>query len=94
MNVYKISELAYGQYDGLGHALVAVSDDEVIKIVYIRDIIDDEYYSSGDDELGIFTDADLLRFLKHPEVEKTAKDLARYGSVHFGMLSCYEFIEL
>lgn len=94
VKVFQISPLAEDQYKGAGHAIVAISDNEVVKVVYIKDVLGAEYRPSGDDELADFTLDDLKGFIGHPKTLAAGDDLKRYGSVHFGMLSNRAFVEL
>lgn len=92
--VFSISSLAEDQYKGAGHAIVAISDNEVVKVAYMKDVLGIEYRPLGDDELADFTLDDLKGFTSHPKTLAVGEDLKRYGSVHFGMLSNRVFVEL
>ena len=94
VKVFQISPLAEDQHKGSGHAIVAISDNEVVKVAYMKDVLGIEYRPLGDDELADFTLDDLKGFTSHPKTLAVGEDLKRYGSVHFGMMSGRAFIEL
>lgn len=84
--VYKIKENMHGKYRGCGYALVASLNDEILDIVYLRDIIedfDDEDFTDNHEEI-----------LTDNKMAPTIRYLSSLGNVSVGMCSCYEFIEL
>lgn len=97
MNVYPIAaHVLDSKYRGSGHALAAVSAGEVIDLTYLDDALPgfgDALDALADDDavgrhtlaIGAITDDRLL-----PVVEQ----LRAQGSVHVGMCSSTEFVEL
>lgn len=83
MNVYKIPEALASQYHGSGHALVAVTGGQVVALAYLEDALPD-----------FDPDAPLIAALDDTRLAPTVRRLQSLGQVSFGMLSCWEFIEL
>jgi hypothetical protein len=85
MTVHKIPEALAHKYHGSGHALVAVTGGQVVDLVYLDDALPD-------------FDADqpnaLVKALADERLSPTVRKLQALGQVSFGMLSCWEFIEL
>lgn len=92
MNVYKIPESLYPEYHGCGYAVAAVFETQVKKIVYLRDVFEEHDYD--EDLEGPTNPEDLTPWLTHPAIEPTLRELNALGNVVFGMLSCYELVEL
>lgn len=85
VNVYKIPDLLSTKYAGSGHALVAISGGQVIDLAYLRDALPD----FDPEEQGA-----LFNSLADARLAPTVRRLQALGDVAFGMLSCWEFVEL
>ena len=81
MNVFPVPESLATKYHGAGHALAAVSRGELVDFVYLDDIFPDY-------------DGDARRAVSDPRIQQDVRALQEQGSVHIGMLSCMEFVEL
>lgn len=86
MNTWNIPEDLADQYHGAGHALAAITGGHVVRLVYLRDALEDY-----DDESGR---AALDRAVLDPRLGPTIRLLQSLGEVSVGMCSCWEFIEL
>lgn len=91
MNTYKLSN--HIEYDGSGYGFALVLNKEVIKLVYLRDII---HYA---DEIPLEEIQDFL--LKHERKIRSylmpfqkAIESGEGIEFSFGMISCWEFVEL
>ena len=83
MNVYKIPEALASKYHGSGHALVAVTGGQVVDLVYLDDALPD-----------LNPDVPLINALDDQRLAPTVRRMQALGRVSFGMLSCWEFVEL
>jgi hypothetical protein len=69
-------------YHGVGHALAAVSNDEIVELVYLRDIL------PGLNE----SDTEYLRkFIRDKRIVSAAEGLSKKGAVFVGKCSNMEF---
>jgi hypothetical protein len=95
MNVYPIPDALHNDYHGSGYAIVAVKNNEVTAIQYLHKI-DDEFYFDDDTlrETGETVGQKLTKLFADPRCGAVSKWMAELGSVHAGMVSCWEFIEL
>lgn len=84
MNVFKVPESLASKYHGAGYGLAATVDGQLVDIVYLVDVLPD---FSGDR-------ADLHAALTDQRLAPTVRMLQALGSVHAGMLSAWEFVEL
>ena len=92
-NVFKIPEALHGKYHGAGVALAAVTGEQIVNLVYLRDALPD--FDEFDHDLGINEDTDHLKAaIADPRLGPTVRELQSLGAVHVGMCSCYEFVEL
>lgn len=73
-------------YDGCGLCIAAVSENEAVKIRYLRDICP-EY--AGSDEVE-----DWLEWGTDSRIKAAALEMEQYARVSVGMASCWEFVEL
>lgn len=87
MNIFKIPDALADKYHGAGHALAATVNGQLIDLVYLRDALPDV---DLEDDLGKL-DATLL---SNAHLGPTVRRLQALGSVHVGMCSCWEFVEL
>lgn len=83
MNVYKIPESLASKYHGSGHALVAVVRGQVVDLAYLDDVLPD-----------FDPEAPLIAALDDERLAPVVRQLQALGQVSFGMLSCWEFVEL
>lgn len=81
---YKIGKNA--GYDGCGLCLAAISENEAIKVKYLRDLCPDY---DGEDMVE-----DWLRWGTDSRVKAAALEMEQYAYTSVGMASCWEFIEL
>jgi len=81
LSVFGVPDSLKGKYHGTGHAVAATVDGKIVDIVYLADVLPD---FNGDIEAAM-TDARLA---------PTVRKLQALGSVHAGMLSCWEFFEI
>lgn len=94
-NCYSIPESLYPQYHGAGYAMIAIKNDELIAIKYLRDI--DPDFDFDDDDLegnGLTVHEHLKSLTQDQRIGNMGKLLNTLGNVHIGMMSCYQFIEL
>lgn len=94
--VFKIADEMEKHYKGSGLGLIAVKDGHIIRLGYLRDIIDVDLYQTNIDTM---TDEDSPeydydRMFADPAVGVAAIDFAHDGEVFFGMFSCGEFVVL
>jgi hypothetical protein len=82
MNVFKVPDSLEKKYHGSGHALAATQGGELVDIVYLSSIIDD------------FDAENPMLAIDDERIASTVRYLQSLGDVHFGMLSCWEFVEL
>jgi hypothetical protein len=85
MNVYKIPEALAHKYHGSGHALVAVTGEQVVDLVYLADALPD----FDSDAPGALATA-----VADARLAPTVRRLQALGQLSFGMVSCWEFVEL
>ncbi len=85
-NVFKIPQAGRlaDKYEGAGHGLAATVNGELIDYVYLRSEFPD---FDGDSE-------SVMELLDSPLIGPTVRRLQALGSVHVGMISCWEFVEL
>lgn len=81
MKVFKVPPRLEIKYHGSGHALAATVDGQVVDIVYLADALPD-------------FDGDIEAAMTDDRLATTVRKLQAIGSVHAGMLSCMEFVEL
>lgn len=89
MNVFKIPDSLEKKYHGAGHALAATVNGEMVDLVYLRDVLTD--VDLQDDALGVPV---TVSTVSDPRLGPTVRRLQALGSVHIGMCSCWEFVEL
>lgn len=84
-NVFKIPDGLSAKYKGSGIAIAATSDaGELLDLVYLSDLLPD--FS------GRLEDAEGA--IDNPKIAPAIRYLQSLGSVHVGMCSCWEFVEL
>ena len=89
MNIFKIPDALANKYHGAGHALAATVKGQVVGLVYLRDALPE--LDQEDDIVDSGFDAALLA---DPRLGPTVRQLQALGDVHFGMCSCWTFVEL
>lgn len=89
MNIFKIPDALADKYHGAGHALAATVNGQVVGLVYLRDALPE--LDQEDDIVDSGFDAALLA---DPRLGPTVRQLQALGDVHFGMCSCWTFVEL
>lgn len=82
MNVFKIPSSLEKKYRGSGYALAASLNGQLIDIAYVSEILKD------------FDDSDPASFVKDERLGPKVREFQALGDVHFGMCSCFEFVEL
>lgn len=82
MKTYPIPDTLGSAYHGVGHALVAITDGQVIKLAYMTDILPD------------FDPTNLDHFVRDDRLAPTIRELQPYGLISFGMISSWKFTEL
>ena len=85
MNVFKVPEALASKYHGSGHALVAVTGGQIVDLAYLEDVLPD---------LDLEFPGALHAALDDVRLAPTVRRLQALGQVSFGMLSCWEFVEL
>ncbi len=85
MTVLKIPEALARKYHGSGHAMVAVTGGQVVDLVYLEDALPDFDPDAPNA---------LVQALADERLGPSVRQLQALGRVSFGMLSCWEFIEL
>jgi hypothetical protein len=85
MQVFTIPAALERKYKGSGHALAASVDGQLVDLIYVHDVCPGFY--SGDA-------AQLPALVAGDQLGPTVRQLQALGSVHVGMCSCWEFIEL
>lgn len=95
LNVWNVPPELAAQYHGCGYALIAIKDDKIKAIVYLSDI-DESFYFDDEilDELNLTEQEMLEQIINDLKVGQVSKHLETIGSVHIGMMSSYEFVEL
>jgi len=84
MNVFKVPDALASKYHGAGYALAATIAGQLVDLVYLEDVIQ-EFDGSRAAAQAAIIDARL---------SPTVRSLQALGSVHLGMLSSWEFVEL
>lgn len=85
-DVYKIEgDVANTKYQGAGHAIAAVTGNQVIDLVYLRDML------PGLDEEDV---AAVHRALEDDRLGPKMRELSALGELYIGMCSSYEFVVL
>jgi len=85
MNVFKVPEALADKYHGSGHALVAVTGGQIVDLAYLEDVLPD---------LDLEVPGALHAALDDARLAPAVRRLQALGQVSFGMLSCWEFVEL
>lgn len=85
MNVYPIPEALEAKYKGAGHALAAITGNQLIDFVYLEDVLQD-YDPESDGGLAAAVNDDRLA--------PVVRQLQTLGQVSAGMCSGWEFVEL
>ena len=84
--VYKLSDsVAETKYRGAGHGIAAVAGNEVVDLVYLRDVLPEL-----DEEDASAVHATLADDRLVPKV----REMSALGELFVGMCSCYEFVVL
>lgn len=84
MNVYKIGDAVADQYHGAGYVLAAMAGGQVVRLVYLADVLSD--FDAETDSLAAAVNDERLA--------PTVRELSALGEVCVGMCSCWEFVEL
>jgi hypothetical protein len=84
MNVFDVPDTLADKYHGSGYALAATVNGQLIDIVYLRDVLP-EFDEDDEPSHAMLSDARLGPSIRH---------LQALGSVHVGMLSSWQFVEL
>lgn len=84
--VFKIGAPIADKYHGAGIALAAVTGDQVVGLIYLRDALPD-----FDECAGIAAAADAIN---DPRIAPTVRELSARGEIFVGMCSCWEFVVL
>ena len=85
MLVFKIRDALADKYHGAGYSLAASVNGELVALIYIRDVLPN---------LDLENDSAVLTLLNDTRLGPTVRLLSALGVVHFGMCSCWEFVEL
>lgn len=91
---YDVPENLHVQYHGAGYALVAIKDDVLVAIQYLRNIDGEFDFDDDDLECGESVHDRLKNIIADDRVGHVSKLLNSLGNVHIGMMSCYQFIEM
>ncbi len=91
MNIFKIPDTLADKYHGAGHALAATVNSQLVDLVYLRDALPDV---DLENDLGELDAIPFDRILTDVRLGLTVRRLQALGSVHVGMCSCWEFVEL
>lgn len=73
------------KYHGMGYALGAAVDGQLVDFAYLRDTFDLDDLESEDD---------MRKLLNSPEIGPVVRHMQSLGAVYVGMCSCYEFVIL
>lgn len=84
MPVYKVPESLASKYHGAGYALAATAGGQLVDIAYLEDLLPEFDGSS----------AEARAAMLDPRIGPTVRHLQAQGTVHAGMLSCWEFVQL
>jgi hypothetical protein len=82
---YPIPDLLAPKYRGLGHALAAVCNGEIVDFVYLRDALED---FDPDAPHAVFA------AIQDERLGPTVRRFQALGEVSVGMMSCWEFVVL
>jgi hypothetical protein len=82
MTAYPIPKELAGAYHGAGHALAAITNGQLIRFVYLSDVLPD------------FDPTRLESAVTDNRLTPTVRELQALGLVSVGMLSGREFTEL
>jgi hypothetical protein len=84
--VYKLEGgVANTKYRGAGHAIAAIGSNQVIDLVYLRDLMPN---LDEDDPAAVQAALQDARLV--PKV----REMSALGELYMGMCSCYEFVVL
>lgn len=84
INVFKVPDALAKKYHGEGRGLAAIVDGQLVDIVYLSDLMPD----------FVGERADVVTAITSAAIAPTVRRLQALGSVHMGILSCWEFVEL
>lgn len=73
------------KYKGMGYAIGAAVNGQLIDFVYLRDTFDID---------DLETEAQVQALLRRPEIGPVVRHMQALGEVYVGMCSCYEFVVL
>ena len=73
------------KYHGMGYAIGAAVDGQLIDFAYLRDTFDID---------DLEDEAHVLELLKRPEIGPVVRHMQSLGEVYVGMCSCYDFVIL
>lgn len=79
---------------GAGYALVAIKDDVLAAIQYLRHIDNEFDFDDDDLDRGESVQDRLKKIIEDVRVGQVSKFLNTQGNVHIGMMSCYQFVEM
>ncbi len=89
MSAYTVPDALEARYKGDGMALAATHDGQLLALTSLSDLLPGvellECDASGHVDVGI---------LDNPRIAPTVRELSALGSVHLGVCSRWEFVEL
>ncbi|MDP2370492.1 hypothetical protein [Rhodoferax sp.] len=89
MSAYTVPDALEARYKGDGMALAATHDGQLLALTYLSDLLPGvellECDATGHIGAGI---------LDNPRIAPTVRELSALGSVHLGVCSRWEFVEL
>ena len=89
MSAYTVPDALEARYKGDGMALAATHDGRLLALTYLSDLLPGvellECDAAGHIDAGI---------LDNPRIAPTVRELSALGSVHLGVCSRWEFVEL
>ena len=89
MRAYTVPDALEARYKGDGMALAATHDGQLLALTSLSDLLPGvellECDASGHVDVGI---------LDNPRIAPTVRELSALGSVHLGVCSRWEFVEL
>lgn len=94
--VFKVSAEMEKRYKGVGLGMIAVNSGQIVRMGYMRDLIDEGKYQTNLDTMADeeSPEYDFGRMFADPAVGVAASDFAHDGEVFFGMFSSHEFVVL
>jgi hypothetical protein len=82
MNVFPIPDSLENFYKDSGHAIAAAIDGDIVAFSYMRDLVPD------------FESEYAHEYISDEQLRPFIEKWSGIATIHFGMVSCWEFCEL